>query len=185
MSFSHKTEAHPSARSLGEPFQLKLFDILSFKSEYYDVPWGLFRYESGDNYWHFLIQEFASFVITKCVYCSVVRVAFQFRSDVGWKRDSFYGLKGTVIVEMEWNWMLRFFVCASRLWWQQIIKFWYVLYEARSKYWTVLLYKLFYNNGVNTFGKLTSCFQIIPFYLCSVQIACHYEVSLTSAVTTK
>jgi len=83
LSFSHITEAHPTARSLWEPFQLKLFDILSLKSEYYDVPWGLFSYESGDNYWHFLIQEFASFVITKCVYYSVVRVAFQFRSDVG------------------------------------------------------------------------------------------------------
>lgn len=37
-SLSHATEAYQSARSLGKPFQLKLFDILSLKSEYYDVP---------------------------------------------------------------------------------------------------------------------------------------------------
>jgi len=38
LSFSHSAQAHPSARRLGEPFKLKLFDILSLKSEYYYVP---------------------------------------------------------------------------------------------------------------------------------------------------
>jgi hypothetical protein len=38
LSFQHSTEAHPSARSLGEPLYLKLSGILSLKSEYYYVP---------------------------------------------------------------------------------------------------------------------------------------------------